>query len=785
MRCGTLSVAANEWGGPILERGARHGKLSKKAKNMSVSSRGPAPENLARSLSSAFSSPSTILQNFAAGAVIATINVATAISIGMLVFAGPLEPMVSIGIGLYLIGTAVSGFLVPIFSDYKAFVSGPRAGQAPIFAAMAASIALAMPGVPADQIAVTVITAFLVTTAIVGVVMYLVGLARMGRLIRAIPFPVMGGFFAGLGYLLLKGGVSISIGELPEGEGIYGLTSDMLMSQLAPAVAFGLLLFALQMKFDHKLLVPVCLALGIILFHCLLFLTDTSIEAAIDFGWLRSFDQQIGDYFPILTLSQLALVDWWVIALQYETIFVLCLLSIIILLIDVSGVEILTDKDLDPNKELKAAGIANIVGVPATSPLGFGSAPDTGVSYSLGGDTFLMIIFHTVFVVAVIVAGPDPIALIPPPLVGGFLIYLGLKFLVDWVWDKRQKLPLTDTLVILIILATVALYGVLEGVAVGILLATVLFVRRYSMLSVVKTQMNGAEYVSHIDRHVDHQEFLDKNGHLVKIFVLQGFLFFGSANQLLQKIRHSFEGEGGDEKRYLIIDFARVVDVDSSAANSFAKLMQICVRENITLCLAGDGDYIRGRLQRTADDLELPEGALRIFENLDSAAGWCDDQLLKPFGEQIPPSDSIAPNELLLDLIEDQSAVDLLSGYFENVEIAQGETLFEQGDPGDALYLILSGTISIVLNRETGPALTVRTMRVGSILGEMSVYSGAPRTATAVAVQNCVLFKLTTDKFRGMASDHPAEAELFSSYIVKLMAERLDRANKTVLALSR
>jgi len=729
--------------------------------------------------------PSILFRSMSAAAVLAVLNVATAVSIGTLVFSGPLTSFVSLGIGLFLVATAVTGFMIPASSGYKALMAGPRAGQSPIFAAMAATIALTMQGQPTETIAVTVVAAILVTTLIVGTFMFTIGLAKMGTLARYIPFPVMGGFFAGLGYLLTKGGVTVAAGPLVDSTSFIAFMTPDVIMHLLPAIVFGVVLFLMEQRISHWLLVPTFLAAAIGLFYLVLFATGTSIETATQQGWLTVFDASTTSFFPVVTPSQLPLVDWNVVAQQSGTIIVLCILSVIMLLLDISGVEIIINRDLDPNRELRSAGLSNVIGTFAASPLGFGAAADTAVAHKLGGDRFLMIAIYTALILAVIVVGPAPIAFVPSSIVGGFLIYIGLSFLIEWVWKKRLKLPFADVLVICIILVTVAVFGILEGVAVGVVLATVLFVHKYSQLSVVKSAMGGAEHVSNIDRHKDDQAYLDEHGGLVQLFVLQGFLFFGSASRLLEHIKLVVDDGDKASKRFLVIDFTRVDEMDSSAANSFAKLMQICVRENITLCLAGNQPAIIDRLSSLGDELELSEGVLQVFSDLDAAAGWCDDQLLLNFLDGNRSDQIMNPNELLNDLIDDKDAVATISKYFEQLTVSSGEVLFEQGDSGDSMYLILGGSISIVINLPGGQSLTVRTMRAGSILGEMAVYTGSPRSASAHARHDCVLYRLSIDSYSNLVTDHPVEAGLFSSYIVRLMAERLGRANRAVLALTR
>src|SRR4029450_3646972 len=71
--------------------------------------------------------------------------------------------------------------------------------------------------------------------------------------------------------------------------------------------------------------------------------------------------------------------------------------------------------------------------------------------------------------------GPPVIELLPRMIVGGVLVFLGLSFMVEWVWDKRKVLPPLEYGVVLVILATIIARGFLPGVVVGLVLAVVLF----------------------------------------------------------------------------------------------------------------------------------------------------------------------------------------------------------------------------------------------------------------------------------------------------------------------
>jgi len=736
----------------------------------------------ARSFLSSILSAKFLLPNLMAATLISVMKITTAISIGALIFSGPLSPYLSTGIGLFLLGTAVGGALVAAGSGFRAVVSGPRSAQAPILAGMAAAIALAMEGQSDEAIAVTVVVSILATTIIVGIFLFALGWIKMGALVRFIPYPVMGGFFAGLGFLLIKGGIAVVLGPIGDFADPGSFFTSNAILHLAPAVCFAVLFYIAQQRIRHWLLMPIFLGASLFLFYATLFATGTSVETATAENWLPSFNLGAEAFFPIITIDQLALVDWGVIVTQSSTILVMVLMSIIMLLLDTSGIEIALNRDMDPNHELKAAGVANIFTGFASGPLVIQSAVDTAFTHRLGGTRYVMILAHSLIIFAVIYAGPAPIAYLPTTILGGLLIFIGIDFLMKWVWDTRKKLPLTDFTVICGILLVVATYGILEGVAVGIALALLLFVHSYSQLSVIKSSLSGTEHVSNVDRNFKEREYLEQHGDALHIFVLQGFLFFGTASRLLDDIRTLLDNRDRVKIKYLVLDFHQVDALDTSAANSFAKLSQICTKDSIELVFTGCSIEISQRLKSLNSDATTPAGNVRIFNYLNEGVTWCEDAILQGYESE---DNKIEPEDLLAELLQNSKAAKTLAPYFKQTSYDDGHTLFRQGDPGEALYLILQGSVSIVVELADGDPLHLRTIRAGAILGEMALYSGTSRSATAVVNGDSILFQLDQKSYRKINKNWPAEFGLFHAFIVRLMSERLSRANKEIMALSR
>jgi CRP-like cAMP-binding protein len=85
----------------------------------------------------------------------------------------------------------------------------------------------------------------------------------------------------------------------------------------------------------------------------------------------------------------------------------------------------------------------------------------------------------------------------------------------------------------------------------------------------------------------------------------------------------------------------------------------------------------------------------------------------------------------------------------------RGETVFHVGDPGDALFIVISGSIKITLPADTGDEAILATLRPGDFFGELALLDGAPRSATAVAIEATETYILARDRFRELIATEP------------------------------
>lgn len=157
------------------------------------------------------------MPTLAAGLVIALVDASAEISLALLIFSGNLAVFVPQGIGLVIAGSIVAILITGITSSYAGMISPNQDIPAAIFAGIAAGISAALVAQATQtQIFITVSAAIIITSLLTGLIFLLLGRFKLGALFRFLPYPVVGGFLAGTGWLLATGGLAAMAGTSSE-----------------------------------------------------------------------------------------------------------------------------------------------------------------------------------------------------------------------------------------------------------------------------------------------------------------------------------------------------------------------------------------------------------------------------------------------------------------------------------------------------------------------------------------------------------------------------------------
>ena len=719
---------------------------------------------------------SSYIANIISGGLIALVNISVAVSVAALLFAQTDQRLMVPGIAILLIGTLVTGLGGTLFSGYKAVVCSPRNGLIPVFAVIVSSIYVSFGSEYSIGAEATIIVAIMVTTTFAGLFLLLLGRLKLGNLVRYIPYPVAGGFFAGIGYIFIQGGLTVASGR----DADLGSIADPQFIQLVtPAVVLALCLIIGKMFRDNRLSVPGILLLSVLLFYGVLSIAGISRDEAAANGLLPVIDSA-GTLVPIFHFEYLQEVKWLAIWEQLGGIVVVALLCSMMLLLDVSGIELIAKKDLDPDHELEVMGYTNVVNGMLGGFPGVHDASDTALVDRLGGKDRLMGIVNAILVAAAILAGTEFMELVPTFLLGGLLIYVGLEFLIDWLWKARDELPLSDYGVVILVLIVIIFSDILQGVTFGFFVAIILFVVNYSQLSVIKIETNGSDHASNVDRDLETRELLNKEGHRVLIMVLQGFIFFGTADKLISAIRNRIMEVEGSKFDFLVLDFHHVSQLDTSAIVTFSKLAQLSDRIGFHIIISSaDQKSIKQLVKHDFFTFGNQRLERHYKEQLDTAVDWCERRILRDLNLN-DEEQNLGLHDVLGRIAYEEADVKLLSDFFVIEKRKAGEYLFNEGDRGESLYFVGSGTVVVVLKVQGQAERILHKYKAGAILGEMAIYTGENRTASVRIEDDAVLFRLDKDKLEEMSRRFPASTAALHTYIVKVLSERLGRANRNL-----
>ena len=308
----------------------------------------------------------------------------------------------------------------------------------------------------------------------------------------------------------------------------------------------------------------------------------------------------------------------------------------------------------------------------------------------------------------------------------------------------------------------------MAGLIVGLVLAVVLFAINYGRIDLVRDIAFGTTYRSNVDRPPGERAALQGLADRVQVLRLNGFVFFGTASGLLERIRKRVEA---GPIRFLLVDLRRVTGVDSSGVLSLQKVAQLAEANGFELVFAGVADRVREQLRRGG--VVASDGIVRFEPDLDRGLQWCEDGLL----EEAVPAAVGRPNEGPTDLPPH------LKTYLERRSLPEGTVLIRQGDPPDDMFVLESGRLRVELSTPEGVRMRLSIVRPGVVVGEMALYTGVARTADVVAETPSVVLGLSRASIERLESEEPETAAALHRWLATTLAVRLIDLERAYSAL--
>jgi SulP family sulfate permease len=252
-----------------------------------------------------------------------------------------------------------------------------------------------------------------------------------------------------------------------------------------------------------------------------------------------------------------------------------------------------------------------------------------------------------------------------------------------------------------------------------------------------------------------------QTGHQAAVFELSGFLFFGTANTLVERVHAELSRE--EPPRFVVIDFARVHGLDASAAYSLGKLSRLCAKAGVGLIFSGLPRFQEARYREFAGKADRALFADTVDEALQSL----ETEILSAR----PDTTSDAGSKLLDDLLALSERPEF-AGKFRRVTLNPGEVLVNQGAESREMFVLLSGVMRAEVARASGDPLIVVRFMPGALIGEIAFYGNVPRIATVLAEEPSVLVMIDAANLVRAGDDHDP-ATVVHHYVAVNLARRL------------
>ncbi|NDW10245.1 SulP family inorganic anion transporter [Dysgonomonas sp. 520] len=449
----------------------------------------------------------------------------------------------------------------------------------------------------------------IITTIMAGIILILMGVLRLGIVIKFIPYPILVGYMSGIAVIIfstqVKDFFGLQIGTIPADFLSQWKLYIANFTTLDITTTIVGILSLLIIIFSHKISkkIPGSL-LAIVIVTILVVILRNSCDI--------TSVQTIGDKFDIS--SNLPTVEKFsfnieLINVLFPTAFTLAILCAIESLVSASVAEGVTGDKSHSNTELIAQGIANIItpifgGIPAT-----GALARTMTNVSNGGRTPVAGIIHSIFLLLVVLFLGGLTKHIPMVCLAAILVVVSYN-MSEWrSFVALMRNSTADIIVLVTTFLLTVIFGLTMAIQVGIVLAIFLFMKRVTestQVLVSKDVLNVSDKSS--AKYKDKVE-LPKG---VEVYEIDGPFFFGIANKFEESMRVI-----SGKPKIRIIRMRKVPFMDSTGLHNLESLCMKAKKEEIHIILSGVNEEVRESLEKAKFPALI--GVENICPNIDAA----------------------------------------------------------------------------------------------------------------------------------------------------------------------
>lgn len=517
-----------------------------------------------------------LIKDLTAGVIVAIIALPLSIALALASGVGPEQ-------GLYT--AIVAGFVISFLGGSRVQIAGPTAAFASIVAGIVAQNGF---------------SGLVLATIIAGILLILMGVLKLGSLIKFIPYTITTGFTTGIA-------ITIVIGQLKD---FFGLTFVNSPIETIDKVKEVINCFT-TFNWQAFVIGAVSLAILIIVPKFLKKIPASIIAIVVCAALVKIFDMEvntIGDLYTISSaapkpsIPEFSLDTVKAIIPDALTIAVLAAVESLLSCVVADG---MIGSRHNSNMELIAQGAGNIFsalfgGIPAT-----GAIARTAANIKNGGRTPIAGMVHAVVLLAVLLVLMPYASLIPMPTIAAilFIVAYNMSEWREFVAIIKHS-PKSDTLILVVTFVLTVVFDLVVAICVGIVLSTVMFMKRMS-------DVTDAYGWKEIDESTDADHVNLKvipDGAMV--YEITGPIFFGASNKIADVIKSS-------DKKVIVLRMRSVPAIDATGIHSFESIIKTCRKKGITLIMSHVNEQPMKVLKKSGMYKDI--GKENICANIDKA----------------------------------------------------------------------------------------------------------------------------------------------------------------------
>ena len=477
-----------------------------------------------------------------------------------------------------IVTAIIAGFIVSFLGGSKVQIGGPTGAFIVIVYGVIQQYGLA---------------GLTVATMIAGVLLILIGVFKLGTVIKFIPYPVVIGFTSGIAVTIFTTQMADVFGLNFGGETVpgdfigkwmlYFRHLDTINWWDAGVCVISVLIIALTPKVSSR--IPGSLV-------AIIFVTVGVWVMKTYFG-ITGIDT-IGDRFSIdshLPKAVIPALDWEAIKNLFPIAVTIAALGAIESLLSATVADGMISDHHNSNTELIALGIANMVtplfgGIPAT-----GAIARTMTNINNGGRTPVAGMIHAVVLLLILLFLMPLAQFIPMACLAGVLVVVSYNMSGWRTFKALLKNPKSDVTVLLITFFLTVIFDLTVAIGVGLLLACILFMRRVMETTEISVIKNEIKVQDESGIHSYDEGLTIPKG--VEVYEINGPYFFGVATQF-EELMDEFR----DKSKVRIIRMRKVPFIDSTGIHNLANLCEMSSKRKITVVLSGVNPKVHSALQK-------------------------------------------------------------------------------------------------------------------------------------------------------------------------------------------